>query len=143
MIRSITWSSVKHGHQVHYESNPASRLSYRHISYGIGSKSRIRKLCDSISDLTCRRNTLLDTEDVVDCLNRRLRGWANYFKLGLASKAYRAVDRHVTTRLRRWLCKKHKQPGTGYTRYPNEYLYQELDLVRLPSLTRSFPRANA
>jgi group II intron reverse transcriptase/maturase len=107
------------------------------------AKSRIRKLCDSISDLTCRRNTLLDTEDVVDCLNRRLRGWANYFKLGLASKAYRAVDRHVTTRLRRWLCKKHKQPGTGYTRYPNEYLYQELGLVRLPSLTRSFPRAYA
>lgn len=107
------------------------------------AKSRIRKLCDSISDLTSRRKTLLDTEHVVDCLNRKLRGWANYFQLGLVSKAYRAVDRHVTGRLRRWLCKKHKQPGRGYTRFPNQYLYQELGLVRLPSLTRSFPWAKA
>jgi len=107
------------------------------------AKSRIRKLCDSISDLTRHRKTLLDTEDVVACLNRKLRGWANYFKLGLVSKAYRAVDRHVTVRLRRWLCKKHKQPGKGYTRFPNDYLYQELGLVRLPPLTRSFPWAKA
>lgn len=107
------------------------------------AKSRIRKLCGSISDLTRRRKTLLDTEDVVACLNRKLRGWANYFKLGLVSKAYRAVDRHVTGRLRRWLCKKHKQPGRGYTRFPNDYLYQELGLVRLPQLTRSFPWAKA
>jgi group II intron reverse transcriptase/maturase len=107
------------------------------------AKSRIRRLCDSISDLTSRRNTLLDTEDVVAYLNRKLRGWANYFKLGLVSKAYRAVDRHVTGRLRRWLCKKHKQPGRGYTRFPNNYLYQELGLVRLPPLTHSFPWAKA
>ena len=83
----------------------------------------------------------LDEEEVVRHLNRKLRGWANYFKLGPVSKAYRAVDYYVTRRLRRWLCKKHKVPGRGTSRYPDEYLYQELELIRLSKLTRNFPWA--
>jgi hypothetical protein len=75
----------------------------------------------------------------VDRLNRKLRGWANYFKLGPVSKARHAVDNHVAGRLRRWLCKKHKQPMPGFTRYPNRHLYQELGLVRLTSLPRNLP----
>ena len=107
------------------------------------AKSRIRKLCDSISDLTSRRNTLLDAEEVVGRLNRKLRGWANYFRLGPVSKAYRAVDRHATNRLRQWLCAKHKTPGRGTSRYPDEHLYHELGLVRLPTFTRNLPWAKA
>lgn len=107
------------------------------------ARSRIRRLCDAISEQTSRRKTLLDTEDVVSRLNRQLRGWANYFRLGPVSSAYRAVDRHVKYRLRRWLCKKHKQPGSGYTRFPDGYLYQTLGLVRLPNFTRNLPWAKA
>lgn len=76
-------------------------------------------------------------------LNRKLRGWANYFRLGPVSTAYRAVDRHVTRRLRQWLCKKHKTPGREFSCYPDDYLYQELGLVRLPRFTRNFPWAKA
>jgi RNA-directed DNA polymerase len=107
------------------------------------AKKKIRQLCESISEATSRRKTLRDTGEIVLRLNRKLRGWANYFRLGPVSAAYRAVDRHVTSRLRRWLCKKHKQPGSGYTRFPDEYLYQDLGLVRLPSLTRNLPWAKA
>jgi hypothetical protein len=85
----------------------------------------------------------LDAEEVVGRLNRKLLGWANYFRLGPVSNAYRAVDRHATQRLRRWLCKKHKQPGSGYTHFPDEYLDQELGLVRLPHFTRNYPWAKA
>jgi group II intron reverse transcriptase/maturase len=107
------------------------------------AQKKIRKLCESISEQTSRRTTYLGAEEVVDRLNRKLRGWANYFRLGPVSKAYRAVDRHATQRLRRWLCKKHKQPGSGYTRFPDEYLYQTLGLVRLPHFTRNYPWAKA
>ena len=46
-------------------------------------------------------------------LNRKLVGWANYFRLGPVSAAYRAIDQHVTRRLRQWLCRKHKVQRSG------------------------------
>ena len=55
----------------------------------------------------------------------------------------RAVDAHVTARLRQWLCGKHKVPSRGYHRYPDRYLTGTLGLVRLPVLTRNFPWAKA
>ena len=93
--------------------------------------------------MTSRRRLLIDPEDEVRALNRVLIGWANYFSLGPVSKAYRAVDRHATQRLRRWLCAKHKQPGKGTARYPNEHLHDVLGLQRLSVRTRDFPWAKA
>ena len=104
------------------------------------AQKKICKLCESISEATSPRKRLLDAKEVVGRLNRQLRGWANYFQVGPVSKAYAAVDRHVTYRLRQWLCKKHKQQGSGFTRYSDTYLYQELGLVRLLGLPRNFPR---
>jgi group II intron reverse transcriptase/maturase len=102
-------------------------------------RKKVRRLCDNLRDDTNRRKTQLDEEEVVKRLNRKLRGWANYFQLGPVSKAYRAVDHYVTHRLRRWLCKKHKVPGGGTKQYPDDYLYNTLGLVRLPAIKRSFP----
>jgi len=105
------------------------------------SQKKIRKFCESLSEQTDRRKTRLDTGWLVTRLNRKLRGWANYFRLGPVSAAYHVVDRHVVKRLRRWLCKKHKQPSRGTTRFPDAYLYQTLGLIRLPLLTRNLPWA--
>lgn len=107
------------------------------------AKKRVRKLCESLGEQTGRRFLLLDAEEMVARLNRQLQGWANYFCLGPVSRAYRAIDRYVTRRLRRWLCKKHKVPGAGTSRFPDEYLYQQLGLIRLPKLTHNLPWAKA
>jgi RNA-directed DNA polymerase len=106
-------------------------------------RQKVCRLCDKLREDTNQRKTLLDEEEVVRRLNRKLRGWANYFKLGPVSKAYRAVDSYVTHRLRRWLCKKHKVPGQGTKQYPDDYLYHTLGLVRLSAIKRNFPRAKA
>ena len=107
------------------------------------SKKSIQKVCRTISEATSRRWLLTDSEDRVVTLNRILVGWANYFSLGPVSKAYRSVDSHATERLRRWLRKKHKQPGQGTARFPDEHLYDDLGLRRLSVRTRDFPWAKA
>jgi len=105
------------------------------------SKKSIKRMVESISSETDRRRTLIDAAKIVGGLNRKLNGWANYFCLGPVSPAYRAINTHVTNRLRRWLCKKHRVRGTGWSRYPNQYLYEQMRLVNLPQRTRSFPWA--
>ncbi len=107
------------------------------------SKKSVQRLTAAISAATTRQTTWLDAETMVGRLNDRLRGWANYFCMGPVSKAYRAIEAHTTQRLRRWLCSKHKVRRAGYTRYPTPYLHQTLGLVDLPTLTQSFPWANA
>jgi hypothetical protein len=86
---------------------------------------------------------MLDAQDRVTRLNHLLVGWANYFCLGPVSRAYRAVDAHARYQLRWWLCRKHKVSGRGISRFPDEYFYRRLGLVRLAPLTHDLPWANA
>ena len=106
------------------------------------SKKRVQRICEAISQETGRNKTLWDPETVVVALNRMMIGWANYFCLGPVSKAYRAVDRHARRRLRQWLCAKHQRQGSGAQRYADDFLHEELGLVRLAERTTSFPWAN-
>jgi len=107
------------------------------------SKKKVQVLIARISEMTSRRTLLKDAQEMTVGLNRLLRGWANYFCLGPVSDVYHAVDAHVTSRLRRWLCEKHKVSSGGYSRYSYRYLTEQLGLVRLPLLPRRYPRANA
>jgi RNA-directed DNA polymerase len=105
------------------------------------SKQRVQRVCVAISEATRRHQTQQDAEALVASLNRLVIGWANYFRLGLVSKAYRAVDRHTRRRLRQWLCAKHKLRGVGTMRYPDDLLHDEFGLVRLVERTASLPWA--
>jgi len=95
------------------------------------SAKKVKRLCKAISELTDRRHLLLDVRDLVATLNRKLTGWATYFRLGSRWKAYRAIDAHARRRLRQWQCRKHGESGRKPYRYSAEYLYQELGLKAL------------
>ena len=107
------------------------------------SRKKIARLCREISEVTSRRHGLLDVALVVGRLNRKITGWANYFRLGAVSPAYAAVENHARKRLRQWLCRKHKVPGQGTSRYPDECLHDRLNLVRLRAKPRDLPWAKA
>jgi len=107
------------------------------------SKKSIKRICDAIRAATGKHTTTLSADKLVKQLNSKLTGWANYFHLGPVSKAYEAVDAHVNYRLRQWLSDKHRIQGRGYNRFPDQYLYEGLKLVRLPGLTRNLPWAKA
>jgi group II intron reverse transcriptase/maturase len=107
------------------------------------SKKKVLRLCRQISEMTSSRWEVLDREEMVGRLNRVLIGWSNYFSRGSVSRAYRGVDRHARQRLRQWLCRKHKAPGRGTSRFPLRMIYDTLGLVELQVRRRNLPRANA
>jgi len=108
------------------------------------SSKSVRKLCGEIREMTQRRYCLMETEERVGALNRKINGWANYFCLGLVSTAYRTVTIHTERRLRQWLRKKHKvQSCTARKRYNERYMHDVLGLIRPQSKSHSFSWAKA
>ena len=105
------------------------------------SKKAVKRLLREVHDATARRWNTLDVESRIERLNPLLRGWAGYFDQGPVGKAYRLIDNYVARRLRIWLMRKRGKRGTGYRQYPDQYLYEELGLIRLLPLLAN--RSNA
>ena len=102
------------------------------------STASVRSIRRKISEMTTRRQVWQKPEVIVERLNRAITGWANYFSLGHVGPAYRAVNWHASERLRRWLWLKHKSKGGKRVRFPDDRLYREYGLTRLPYTTEAF-----
>jgi RNA-directed DNA polymerase len=95
------------------------------------SAKKIQGLNLKLSAQTDRRWLWLDVDELVGRLNSRMRGWANYFRLGTITAVYRKVTAHACHRLRQWLVKKFKVQRSKWTRYSDHYLHETLGLLRL------------
>ena len=105
------------------------------------SAKTIRGLTRETHEPTGRPWLWLEPEEMVERLNRLVGGWANYFCLGAVTAAYRRVTAHVCDRLRRWLMRKYRVRGSGWSRFPDRYLDPALGLLRLQRRPVGFSRA--
>ncbi len=100
------------------------------------AQKKVDRLCSAINELTTRRKTWRDVEELISRINRKLGGWSNYFRIGTVSKAYRNINSHTRYRVRQWLCAKFKEQGHGKKRFSDQYLHQKLGLYQLERTSR-------
>jgi len=94
------------------------------------SKKSVARLKPRISAILHRGNNAPWGEICAE-LNRLLKGWSGYFDHGTCTPAYRAIDNHVMTRVRRFLVKRHKVPSRGTTRFSRDTVFGELGVFSL------------
>ena len=70
-------------------------------------------------------------EEVRDQLNSLLLGWSAYFSYGTRLMAYRAIDNHTYTSVRRFLVRRQNVPTGGTRRFPAEAVFGALGVLRL------------
>jgi len=91
------------------------------------------KVKTEIRALTCRRNLALPTEVVIEKLNELIRGWVGYFYYGNCSHNLARIKWFLDERVRIYLRRKHGIKSRGYRDYPYRYLYDALQLYKIPT----------
>lgn len=87
----------------------------RHVTFLARWPSRqaMQHARDRVGELTARERLLLPVEDVVQDLNRYLRGWAGYFRYGNSARHFNLIEHHAHDRLALVVAKRH-QRSRGY-----------------------------
>ena len=84
-----------------------------------------------IKAITAPRHRLSEPVGVlVDEMNRLLRGWGAYFRMGNSSRQFQQVDNYVRQRLALFLSKKTGRHGRQWERHPLA-LFQALGVHQL------------
>jgi RNA-directed DNA polymerase len=94
------------------------------------SRKSVQRIKDKIGDLL-KPGEKGSWPQVRNRLNRLLAGWSGYFGHGTRVPAYRAVDHHVSERVRCFLAKRHKEPGRGTRPFSWDEIHGKLGVTQL------------
>jgi RNA-directed DNA polymerase len=106
------------------------------------SSAATSRILRRIRDETSQTWAPVSAQLRVEAINRVVRGWCNFFDQGAAYTAHRRVTRHLLSRFRRWLMKKHKRRGSAVRQFPIEAL-REMGLYLPPHVKRDWSSAIA
>ena len=108
------------------------------------SRENQKKIRDEIRECINWRNTTVEPEVFADILNRKLRGWINYFGL-FGKRRLRTTIMSVDRRLLRWLMRKHKVGiraaqcilASIYERDPHLFYHWQCKMTTYQRMTRA------
>ncbi len=100
------------------------------------SRRAMQRVRDRIQAITAPRYRLLEpAQPLVDELNRLLRGWGAYFRVGNSSRKFQQVDDYVRLRLALFLSKKTGRRGRCWERH-SWASFQALGVYQLSGTVR-------
>jgi RNA-directed DNA polymerase len=107
------------GFDYRWQPNPTVQRGYAHTS------PRRKKVVEVLRTVrtTLRGSRHLSVRDAVKRVNPIVRGWANYFRVGNASRELDAVRSGVELKVRRFAMKKLKRKGFGWNRWSRQTVY--------------------
>lgn len=74
------------------------------------SKKSLEKERDKLREMTSKKVCFKPIPELIEEINRHLTGWANYFKFGYASVAFRKTNWFTSNRLLKHLCRRSQRP---------------------------------
>ena len=77
------------------------------------SRQATQRARDRVREITDRSRLLVSVGDIVQDLNRFLRGWSGYFRYGNSDRSFDKINHYAVDRLARFVGKRHKR-GWGY-----------------------------
>lgn len=77
------------------------------------SRKSVQRFLENIRELI-RKNCAASTAELIAQLNPRIRGWANYYRHGVAKSTYSYVDEQIFTAIWRWVKRRHPEKNTQW-----------------------------
>jgi len=103
-----------------------SRRMKRKVRIKTPRTKSVKKMKRSIKEAVRDMQLGTDLIEIVGVVNRKLRGWANYFKIGNCYAAALELSSYACEQLRiYWRRTKHRKRINGYRKWPNSYFYNK------------------
>jgi group II intron reverse transcriptase/maturase len=96
------------------------------------SRKSEQRFRDEVRGLTSRRSHCVPQQEVMERVNRYVRGWVNYFHVHNATQVFARQRFFLEQRMRKYLQKRRQIKGFGYRRWPASRLYREWGLYAMP-----------
>jgi RNA-directed DNA polymerase len=109
------------GYRFRYDRSLYDRDS-RYLNWGPSVKA-VKRERATLSEMTARSKGWQSIPGLIATLNRQLKGWMNYFKLGYPRKAFGQIGHHVRCRMIRHLRRRSQRP---YRLAEGQTWYREL-----------------
>ena len=109
----------------------------RHVRIKYPRAKSMKKVCRNIKERVKSIPLGAPVEEVITALNRILRGWANYFRIGNSYAAALKLAEYACKQLRLYQRRNRQRKDiTGYRRWPNNFFYKR-GLYYVPKLLRA------